>query len=78
MENNPIQQSAGQSQTNGLVGQAMGLGYCAHCAPKCPYCGRPCGNYGYPYYQCPQMTCQAGISTMQSQANGVSLGGQIQ
>lgn len=66
--NNAQQQSLGQAQSNGLLGTGGSIGYCPHCAPKCPCCGRPYGNYGYPYYQYPQIYCQTGIATMQANA----------
>jgi len=53
---------------NSLGGTAWG-GYCPHCAPKCPCCGRPLYGYNYwPYYGTPQVTC-GGLSSMQSTAS---------
>lgn len=57
--NNPninAKQSCSHGQANmGLGGVLAFNGHCPYCQPRCPCCGRPYGNYNYPYY--PQYPC---------------------
>lgn len=82
MEINQNQQSALGQAIGGLGtgGTGGGYAYCPHCAPKCPCCGRPLGNYGYPQYPysyLAQGSCQSNPqsnfqSAVQSSLNSIN------